>query len=187
VLPRPIAWVVTEDAAGRRNAAPYSFFNAMGDAPPVIALGLTAGRSGLKDTATNILATGEFVVNLVPESLAPAMNLTAIDAPRGVDELDLAGLTTLPSVHIRPPRIAGSPVAFECRLFQAIETGPAQLTVIGRVLAVHVDDAVLRNPERGHVDRQAMGLIARAEGNSYLRSQDGFALDRPRWTDRQTD
>ena len=104
VVPRPIAWVVTKDQQGQVNAAPYSFFNVMGSAPPTIALGLLADpERGFKDTARNILDTGEFVINLVPERLVAAMNLTAVDAPRGVDELALAGLETLPSTHIAPP------------------------------------------------------------------------------------
>ena len=97
VMPRPIAWVVTQDAAGRTNAAPYSFFNVMGSAPPTVVLGLMGDAArGFKDTASNIMATGEFVVNLVPERLVQAMNITAVDAPAGVDELALAGLETLP-------------------------------------------------------------------------------------------
>jgi len=116
IIPRPIAWVVTQDAEGRLNAAPFSFFNVMGSAPPTVALGILADPArGLKDTAQAILDTGKFVVNLVPERLVQAMNLTSIDALRGVNELELAGLATLPSDSVAPPRIAESPVAFECR------------------------------------------------------------------------
>jgi flavin reductase (DIM6/NTAB) family NADH-FMN oxidoreductase RutF len=115
VVPRPIAWVTTQSAAGVLNAAPYSFFNVMGPSPPTLVLGLMAhAQGGFKDTARNIVETGQFVVNLVPEALAPAMNVTAVDAPGGVNELDLAGLAPAPSTHVRPPRIAASPVSFEC-------------------------------------------------------------------------
>ncbi len=112
-----------------------------------MALGILSDPArGFKDTAANILATGEFVINLVPERLVQAMNLTAADAPRGVDELALAGLATLPSVHIAPPRIADSPVAFECRLHSSVITGPQQSVIIGSVLAVHIEDRYLLNP-----------------------------------------
>ena len=181
VIPRPIAWVVTKGAQGV-NAAPYSFFNVMGSAPPTIALGLMAAPDrGFKDTALNILETGEFVVNLVPERLVQAMNLTSADAPRGVDELALAGLATLPSEHIAPPRIADSPVAFECRALSSVVTGPCQTVVIGRVLAVHIDDRYLKNPERAHIDTDALGLVARGFGSEYIRSHDRFELPRPTW------
>lgn len=181
VVPRPIAWVVTKGREGL-NAAPYSFFNVMGAAPPTVALGLLAAPDrGFKDTALNILETGEFVVNLVPERLVQAMNLTAADAPRGVDELRLAGLTTLPGAHVAPPRIAESPVAFECRALSSVVTGPCQTVVIGRVLAVHIEDRYLLNPERGHVDTDALDLVARSFGSEYIRSHDRFELARPTW------
>ena len=181
VVPRPIAWVVTRGAQGV-NAAPYSFFNVMGSAPPTVALGLLADpERGFKDSAANILETGEFVVNLVPERLVEAMNLTAADAPRGVDELALAGLATLPSQHIAPPRIAESPVAFECRTLSSVVTGPCQTVVIGRVLAVHIEDRYLLDADRGWVDTDALDLVARSYGSDYIRSHDTFKLDRPTW------
>lgn len=181
VIPRPIAWVVTQGRAGI-NAAPYSFFNVMGSAPPTIALGLMAAPDrGFKDTALNILETGEFVVNLVPERLVQAMNLTAADAPRGVDELQLAGMATLPSTHITPPRIAESPVAFECRVLSSVVTGPCQTVVIGRVLSVHIEDRYLRDPARAHIETDALDLVARSFGSEYIRSHDRFELARPDW------
>lgn len=184
VMPRPIAWVVTQSAQGVLNAAPYSFFNVMGSAPPTIVLGLMADpKRGFKDTAANILATGEFVVNLVPEALVQQMNTTAVDAPTGVNELDLAGLATAASVHIRPPRITASPVAFECRMLSSVVTGPHQTIVIGRVLAVHIDDRFILNPERAHIDTPALNLVARSYGSSYVRSHDTFELDRPKWAE----
>jgi flavin reductase (DIM6/NTAB) family NADH-FMN oxidoreductase RutF len=182
-VPRPIAWVVTQDRKGGRNAAPYSFFNVMGAAPPTVALGIMADPRGLKDTAQNIADTGEFVINLVPEAMVQAMNVTAVDAPRGVDELALAALATLPSVHVVPPRIAQSPVAYECRLVQMVHTGPDQVIVIGRVLAVHIDDRVLIDPERAHIDTPSLDLVARGFGSTYIRSQDSFELARPVWAD----
>lgn len=182
VMPRPIAWVVTQDAEGALNAAPYSFFNVMGSAPPTVAIGLLADpQRGFKDTARNILDTGEFVVNLVPERLVETMNITAVDAPRGIDELALAGLETLPSSRVRPPRISGSPVAFECVSLSSVETGPSQLVVIGKVLTVHIDDECVLDAERAHINTPKLDLVARSYGSDYVRSHDTFNLARPSW------
>lgn len=181
VVPRPIAWVTTRDPEGRINAAPYSFFNAMGGNPPVVAIGcLRDPAKGLKDTPSNILETGEFVVNLVPERLARAMNATSADAPRGMDELALAGLSPAPALKLGCPRILGAPAALECRLMTSVETGPQQVLIVGRVVAIHVEDAFVTDPARGHVDTAAMGLIGRMHGAGwYARTTDLFALDRP--------
>ncbi|MCF8512570.1 MAG: flavin reductase family protein [Rhodobacteraceae bacterium] len=182
IMPRPIAWVVTQDREGRLNAAPYSFFNAMGSEPPTVVLGIQSdtGR-GFKDTAANIHATGEFLINLVPEAMVEAMNVTALDAPVGMNELEIAGLETLPSTHIKPPRIKGSPVAFECQLLTSVVTGPYQTVVIGRVKAVHIEDRYVLNPERAHIDTPALGLVGRSFGASYVRTGDTFELARPSW------
>ena len=182
IMPRPIAWVVTQDKDGQLNAAPYSFFNAMGSDPPTIALGIQSepGR-GFKDTAANIHATGEFVINLVPEEMVQEMNITAVDAPRGLNELELAGLDTIASTRVKPPRIKGSPVAFECKLLTSVVTGPHQTVVIGRVLGVHIDDACVLNPDRAHINTPALNLVARSFGSTYVRAQDTFELARPNW------
>jgi flavin reductase (DIM6/NTAB) family NADH-FMN oxidoreductase RutF len=161
VTPRPIAWVTTLSDDGVINAAPYSFFNVLGHEPPTLAIGLLAGPGRFKDTATNILSTGEFVVNLVSEQNAAAMNVTCIDAPPEIDELALAGLTAVPSHAIRPPRIAESPVSFECRVLTSLVTGPRQT---------------------------ALQLIGRMHGSGwYARCTDLFQLDRPTWAERQRD
>ncbi|MBL8338149.1 MAG: flavin reductase family protein [Rhodoferax sp.] len=186
VVPRPIAWVTTQSAAGVLNAAPYSFFNVMGPSPPTLVLGLMAhAQGGFKDTARNIVETGQFVVNLVPEALAPAMNVTAVDAPGGVNELDLAGLAPAPSTHVRPPRIAASPVSFECVNHATVVTGPHQSIVIGRILAVHVADAHVQDAERGYIDTRSLDLVARTAGSGYARTRDTFDLVRPTWSDWQ--
>jgi flavin reductase (DIM6/NTAB) family NADH-FMN oxidoreductase RutF len=187
VTPRPIAWVTTRSPQGVVNAAPYSFFNAIGSDPPSVVLGLMASPRGeYKDTARNILDTGEFVVNLVSASLATQMNETSIDAPADVSELDLAGLDTAPSGLVAPPRIALSPVAFECVTLQAVETGPRQTVVIGRVLAVHVDDAFLLDAAQGYVDTPKLQLIARMHGRGwYARDPQLFEMVRPTWAARQ--
>ena len=182
VTPRPIAWITTLSASGVVNAAPFSFFNVMGHEPPTVAIGLLAGSERFKDTAANILDTGEFVVNLVGEANAEAMNITCIDAPPEIDELTLAGLTPAASQAVRPPRIAESPVSFECRVLTSLVTGPRQTAVIGRVVRAHVDDAVILDKERCHIDTQALRLIARMHGSGwYARSTDLFQIDRPTW------
>ena len=181
VMPRPIAWVVTKGAEGI-NAAPYSFFNAMGSNPPTVAIGLLADPDkGFKDTARNILDNGEFVVNLVPERLVEKMNVTAVNAPSEVEELELAGVATAPSEHVAPPRIAESPVSFECRSLSNVVTGPQQTVVIGRVLAVHIDDDCILDPNKAYIDTPKLDLVARSYGSDYVRSRDTFQLDRPFW------
>ena len=183
VTPRPIAWITTLSDEGVVNAAPYSFFNAMGHTPPTVAVGLLADPArGFKDTARNILDTGEFVVNLVPEALAEAMNTTCVDAPADVSEMELAGLEAAPSEHVRPPRIAASPVSFECVTLSNVVTGPHQTIVIGRVLAIHIADDFVLDATRAHVDTPRLGLIGRMHGAGwYARSQDMFQLTRPAW------
>lgn len=183
IMPRPIAWVVSVSADGVVNAAPYSFFNLFGADRPVVALGILARPGRPKDTAANIRATGEFVINLVPFALAEAMNLTAIDAPPEVDETALAGLATLPSLAIRPPRIAASPVAFECRLSHLLETGPGQLLAVGEVLHAHyAHDVLCGDAARPRVDPEALDLVGRMHGaTAYTRTRDLFDLHRPFW------
>ncbi len=182
ITPRPIAWISTLGLNGVVNAAPFSFFNAMGHTPPTVAVGLVKdGVRGWKDTARNILDTGEFVVNLVPEELAEAMNATSAGVGAEVSELGLAGLEAAKSVHIKPPRIAAAPVAFECVMLSSVVTGPMQSIVIGRVVAAHIADAVVLDAERGHIDTPALGLIARMHGAGwYARSSDLFQLGRPK-------
>jgi flavin reductase (DIM6/NTAB) family NADH-FMN oxidoreductase RutF len=181
VTPRPIAWVTSKSVDGVVNAAPFSFFNVMGHEPPTITLGLLSKPDGgYKDTSENILATGEFVVNLVSESMAAAMNETCTDAPPEVDELALAGLTALPSIAVKPPRIAGCPVSFECRSLASIVTGPRQVIVVGTVLRAHIADEFLLDAERCHIDTPALKLVSRMHGSGwYARSTDLFQLVRP--------
>ena len=181
VTPRPIAWVTTRSADGVVNAAPFSFFNVLGHEPPTVALGLLRHpEKGLKDTAENILATGEFVAHLVPRGMADAMNATCVDAPREVDELALAGLRTVPSQMVSPPRIADSPVAFECRSLSTHETGPRQVAVIGEVVCVHVSDEFVLDAGKGYIDTLALDLIARMHGSGwYARPTNLFQLERP--------
>lgn len=181
VVPRPIGWISTLGPTGVVNLAPYSFFNAMGGAPPVVALGLMrAPGGGYKDTARNILDSGQFVVNLVPEALIGPMSETSAAHPPEISEMDLAGLPRADSVHIRPPRLADAPAALECVTFQVVETGPDQVVVIGRVLAAHIADRFVLDAAKGYIDTPAMDLVARMHGAGwYARTSDLFQLDRP--------
>jgi flavin reductase (DIM6/NTAB) family NADH-FMN oxidoreductase RutF len=182
VVPRPIAWVTTKSRAGIVNAAPFSFFNAMGSDPPTVVLGIMPRDGRLKDTAANIQETAEFVVNLVSEANAQAMNVTCIDSPPEIDELQLAKLTPVPSRSVAPPRIGESPVSFECRLLASLVTGPLQSLVVGRVVCAHVDDAFVLDAKRCHLDTTAMQLIGRMHGSGvYARTSDRFEMQRPTW------
>lgn len=184
IVPRPIAWITTLSRDGVVNAAPFSFFNMMGNDPPTVAIGIMPKAGLLKDTAANILETGEFVVNLVAEADAAAMNLTCIDAPPEIDELDLAGLEAVASRLVAPPRIGTARVAFECQVLTSLVTGPLQTIVIGRVLCAHVDDRFVLDAERCHIDTPALALIARMHGGeAYLRTSDLFHLKRPNWAE----
>lgn len=182
ITPRPIAWVVSQDAQGTLNAAPYSFFNAFASDPPVIGIGVGRRPSGAaKDTRANIEATRQFVVNLVDEDSATAMNVTAIDFPPDVNELAQAGLTTTPSTRVAPPRIAESPVAFECELVQVVDLGPHSGLVLGRIVAIHVRDSAVIDAARGYIDTPSLKLLGRMHGAGwYARTSDLFEM--PRWT-----
>lgn len=180
VTPRPIALTTTIDEQGRVNAAPFSFFNVLGDSPPIVGLCPGDRAPGVpKDTARNIRLTQEFVVNLVDEALAEAMNLCASSLPAGEDETKLAGLTPLPSSVVRPPRLAESPVSLECRNIGVFEIGENRL-VIGEVLRVHVRDGIL-DPETWLVDSSKYQPIGRMQTpHWYCRTSDQFELRRPR-------
>lgn len=141
VGPRPIGWISTCNAEGRANLAPYSFFNAFNYVPPIVGF----ASVGAKDTLRNAQATGEFVWNLVTRPLAEAMNQTSAATAPEVDEFALAGLASAPSRLVRPPRVADSPVAFECRVTQVVQLQGADRMpvetwmVFGEVVAVHIE------------------------------------------------
>jgi flavin reductase (DIM6/NTAB) family NADH-FMN oxidoreductase RutF len=180
VVPRPIAWVTTQDVDGSINAAPFSFFNAVSGNPPVVAIGIGGRAPGdVKDTGGNIRRTGQFVVNLVSNLLAQQMNVTAIDFGKEVNELAQAGLTTAPSATVRPPRIAESPVSLECERLVIVEVGIDRAVVLGKVLAIHVNDEFVLDAERCYVDTPKLELIGRMHGAGwYARTTDRFEMPR---------
>ena len=183
VMPRPIAWITTIDANGIANAAPFSFFNLVSADPPLAAIGFSgASDRQSKDTLVNIRQTGELVINLVSEELAQAMNITATAAPRGTDELELAGLQRAESVQVKPPRIAASPAAFECRTFQIIEPGGDSSILLAQVVHVHVRSDAFENEARLHIDPSMLKLVGRMHGGGgYCTTRDLFELERLSW------
>ena len=179
IVPRPVAWVVTQDADGINNAAPYSFFNALTDDPVVIAIGCGPTPEGSKkDTLQNIRNTGQFVVNLVSAENAEQMNVTAIQFSPEVDELKEAGLTATPSTLIKPPRILESPVALECETFQLIPVSHHTI-VLGRVLAMHVRDDCVLDPAKNYINTEKLNLVGRMHGRGwYARTTDRIEIPR---------
>lgn len=178
IAPRPIGWISTVDADGRANLAPYSFFNAFSDTPPIVGF----SSDGHKDSLANAVATGAFVANAATWDLRDAMNATASSVPHGVDEFALARLDTAPCVHVAAPRVAASPWALECRTLSTVPmTSLDGVTryhlVIGEVVGVHIDD---RFVSRGRVDTAAMQLIARAGYDEYALTAEVFRMPRPR-------
>lgn len=161
--PRPIGWISTQSATGATNLAPYSFFNAFNYVPPIVGF----ASIGFKDTVRNVQATGEFVWNLATRELAEAMNQSCAAVPPEVSEFDLTGLTPQPSTRVRPPRVAESPVTFECRSTQILQLqGVDGATVdtwlvLGEVVAVHIDQTLLKD---GVYDTANAGHILRGGG-----------------------
>ena len=183
ILPRPIGWISTVDADGRPNLAPFSFFNAVCSNPPtVVFCPMIRSLNGkTKDTLNNVRATNEFVVNIVSEDLAEAMNLSSVEAPPEVNEFEFARVTEEPSITVRPPRVKESRVHFECRVRQIVEIGSEPgggCVVIGEVLHIHVDDAVLTGGDK--ISLAALKPIGRLAGGGYVRVTDLFELERPK-------
>ena len=187
VVPRPIAWVSTTDRQGIDNLAPFSFFNALCATPPL--LGFCPGvrsrelqearGTSIKDTLRNVRETGEFVVNLVPFSVAEQMNLTAGEYDASVDEFQVAGLTKRQSQLIGPPQVAESPISFECKIYQILDFGTETAggsLVIGEIVSVHLAEEVLRS---GRIDGHLLDMVGRLGGMQYTRTRERFEMERP--------
>jgi flavin reductase (DIM6/NTAB) family NADH-FMN oxidoreductase RutF len=188
VAPRPIAWVSTVSAAGQPNLAPFSFFNAVCVDPPLLAFapGLRqakqkeGGSGEAKDTLRNIRETKEFVVNVVTYDLREAMNVTSGEYDASVNEFELAKLTPQAPQVVKPPRVAESPVSFECKLHQILDFSTAPTSgslVIGEVVSIHINDANLKD---GKLDRNSLDLIGRMGGLQYTRTTQRFEMVRPK-------
>ena len=188
VVPRPIAFVSTISPAGQHNLAPYSFFTAVGSNPMTLLFCPATLADGTdKDTLRNSLppeegGVGEFVVNVATEGYARKVAAAAEVLPYGESEFDLTGLTPIPSSKIRPPRLAESPVSFECETLHVLRTNPGQPAsgniVLGRVVCVHVDESLIN--ERFHVDASRLRAIGRMGGLEYCRTDARFEMPRGR-------
>lgn len=176
VVPRPIALVTTVDTEGRFNAAPFSFFNCLSAEPAILALGVENKHQDLafKDTSRNIRATGVFTVNIVSDKILAAMNVCAVPFGPGIDELQEAGLTAIAGDKVASPRIAESPVAFECRQHVTLEIGATRQIVLGEVLAAHIHSDIVN--DRFHIDPYGLDAIGRMGGHGYARTRDYFDL-----------
>ncbi|HJZ53348.1 MAG TPA: flavin reductase family protein [Gemmataceae bacterium] len=181
VTPRPIAWVTTVSPAGVVNLAPFSFFNAFGANPPVVVFSPTLRRDGTKkDTLLNLESLGEFVLNAATAPLAEKVNLTSKELPPDDSEVSLAGLTTVPSVKVKPPRVAESPAQMECVVRQIIPCGTGPIAgnlVIGEVVVMHVSADVL--DEKKRVDPRKLRTVARLGGDYWCHTSDLFEQKRP--------
>jgi flavin reductase (DIM6/NTAB) family NADH-FMN oxidoreductase RutF len=165
VVPRPIAWITSQSASGRVNAAPFSSYNYVAHSPPMVAVNVGLRAGALKDTARNILETREFVVNVATESSREAMHDSSADFPPEASEPEALGIALLPSRFVKPPRIAASPVHMECRLDQAVRLGTGNNTLyIGEVLAFHLSPEVFDGEK---VDSRALRPLARLGGPYY--------------------
>lgn len=183
VVPRPIGWISTVDAGGQPNLAPFSFFNVVCARPPTVLfcpmIRSTDGKT--KDTLNNVKVTGEFVVNIFGEDLATAMIASSVEVAAEVDEFKLTGLGTTPSVAVKPPRVAESPIHFECKVSQIVEIGNQPgggSVVIGEIVHLHVDERVLFGEDK--INLAALKPIGRLAGNAYVRVTDIFETERPR-------
>lgn len=186
VLPRPIAFVSSVDAQGVRNLAPFSFFTVASANPPIVCFcpmvrGVTSsGLQSSKDTLRNIIATREFVVNIVSEEFADKMNACSAELPPEVDEFEISGLTPLESEVVRPPRVAESQIQMECRLEQVVHVSDEPLggsLVLGQVLRFHVRESLFDDFK---IDPEKLHAIGRMAGSTYTRTTDRFELQRPK-------
>ncbi|HEY1257134.1 MAG TPA: flavin reductase family protein [Terracidiphilus sp.] len=176
VAPRPIALITSLDEDGRLNAAPFSAYNYLCIDPPILGVGV-ANRTDQeylpKDTARNIRSTGEFVVNVVTDDIAEKMNLCAIDFPREISEVEVAGFTTAPSQVVKPPRLAEAHAAMECREYATIEIGHSSI-ILGRVISIYVEDQYVE-PAGPYIKAEELHAIGRMNGQgNYVRTRDAF-------------
>ena len=195
IVPRPVALVSTMDRNGLRNLAPFSFFAGVGSNPPTVLFCPVVRQASApneasareirpreirKDTLRNVEETGEFVVNVVSESIADAANLTAAEVPPHVDEFLLSGLTPIASEVVRPPRVAESPAHMECKLLQVIYTGHepgSGVIVLGEVVRFHVQESLF---EEFRVDPGGLDAVGRMAGNTWVRTRDRIEKIRPK-------
>lgn len=182
VTPPPIAWVSTVDKSGMNNIAPFSMYTLLSSVPAVVGFGVGRYRDGrMKDTLRNVEATREFVINVVTEDLAEAMNVTSAPYPPDVSEFDRAGLTPVKCGLVAPMRVGESPISMECRILQILEFGKAPMVnsfVIGEVLLVHVRNDLWRDEAVDSSQFRTVGRLGRGT-DLYCRTTDTFEMKRP--------
>lgn len=180
IIPRPIGWISSISEKGISNLAPFSYFNAVGDDPPHVMFAVGSNNHQHKDTLINVLATKQFVVNMVTEALAEQMNTTAQSVPAEVDEFELAGLTPIKSEKIKPFRVAESPITFECELvhhyFLENHKQGGACIIIGRIVLMHFDEAVLLDNYK--INLHTYQPIARLAGSYYSKLGELFSVKR---------
>jgi flavin reductase (DIM6/NTAB) family NADH-FMN oxidoreductase RutF len=183
IIPRPIGWISSQDINGNRNLAPYSYFNALCDNPPMVMFSTTNSRSEgiIKDTLHNVETQGEFVVSMATYDLREKLNLTSAPLASDEDEIAFTGLEVLPSKLVRPPRVKGSPVHLECIYHQSIHLpvnskGDTNRVVIGRVIGIHIDDTLITD---GKIDVLKIKPIARLGYMEYAVIDNLFNMQRP--------
>jgi flavin reductase (DIM6/NTAB) family NADH-FMN oxidoreductase RutF len=176
VAPRPIAWITSLNAAGQLNAAPFSAFNYMGMDPPIVAIGIAnqAGAAGIaKQTAQNIRSGGEFVINVVNETVAETMNMSAIDFPPEIKPVEMARLKTEPSLIVNVPRITAAPASLECLEIMTAEIGRNRI-ILGRIVAIHVSDEFI-DPSGPSIRAEELHAIGRMNGQgAYVKTRSAF-------------
>jgi flavin reductase (DIM6/NTAB) family NADH-FMN oxidoreductase RutF len=177
VIPRPICWISTVDVAGVRNLAPFSFFGGVTTDPMTVMVSVGRKRGGRKDTAANLLATGEGVVHITPRRLAAAMVTSSANVTPEVDEFELAGLEALPATHVAAPRIGGAPIAMEVRTERHLEVGngPVDLFLL-EIVHLHLDPALLVD---GRPDPAKVAAVGRLGGAGYCDTSAPFEIERP--------
>ncbi|MFC1587317.1 flavin reductase family protein [Planctomycetota bacterium] len=174
IVPRPIAFISSISESGVTNAAPFSFFNGINGKPPLLVVAIGRREGVKKDSLQNIEATGEFVVNIPDENIAPKMVQCSADYPPDISEIETVGLTTLPSELIRPPRLAECAIQMECKLRQTVEIHDSITTlIIAEVLLYHIRDDIL---DGGVVDPQKLKPVGRLGGRTYAKTPEYFTL-----------
>jgi len=181
VIPRPIGWISSVSADGIPNLAPFSFFNAVGEDPPHVMFSTVRTNNTNKDTLNNVLTTKQFVVNMVTEETVERMNMTSQVVAPEVNEFELAGLTPVPSVKVKPSRVAESPITMECELvhhytLESHKHGGATI-IIGRIVMFHIDESVLLDDYK--INLETYKPVARLAGANYSKLGEIFSFKRP--------
>lgn len=180
VIPRPIGWISTVDVNGVNNLAPFSFFNAVGEDPPHVMFSTVRTGDKNKDTLNNVLYNKQFVVNLVTEDVVEKMNTTSQQVAPNVDEFELAQLTPIDSVYVKPKRVKESLVHYECEMvhhyfLEDHKNGGAAI-IIGKILMMHIDDSILM--ENARINLETYKPVARLAGSNYSKLGEIFSIKR---------